>query len=225
MAIQIPKSDHKRLAKLLSLSAEDLSKLYEGIRTISPRLDARELTKEVRARVPLDSAIVSSVVRLLLTLNWVKADQETTPQELASQICLNARKSDDPSLQKAAAGWEGFQEWLTRFLSLDRPLGVTAKALFVAYQYPRHFHEARVLTDARPVFAGLPSEAPSAFVINHTLQIEIHENGKDQEWFVTLSTQDLVELKTVIDRALQKGKSLKALLDKTGADTLDWEDE
>ena len=79
------------------------------------------------------------------------------------------------------------------------------------------------MTDARPVFAVDASGPPEAFVVSHTLKFDIHEEGEDREWFVALNSADLVALKNVIDRALEKQSSLTKALRPTAVPILDWE--
>jgi hypothetical protein len=52
--------------------------------------------------------------------------------------------------------------------------------------------------------------------------VQVHDNGEDREWFVSLNADDLMEIKRVIERAIEKEQSLKQLMAKTGVPTLEW---
>ena len=159
---------------------------------------------------------------MLLTLYWLRADLHLEAEEFIDELFQAADESGDERLTPQPGGWGDLKERLSRLLSLERSLGVTAKALYLAYQFPRHYHGAQVLTDARPVFTTNPAEPPAAFIIGHTLQIQVHDDGEDCRWFVMLNTDDLVDLKRVIERAIEKEQSLKQLMSSTGVPTLEW---
>jgi len=225
MPLRIPDTDKERLAKFLKLEPVVLDKLYVALEACSPKLDPNDLITDVSERAQLDHSVVGDVVPLLLRLYRVHVDLGLEPEELADEIASAVEATADSTLTRPDAGWDSFKRNLVRFLSLEHSLGVTSKALFVASQFPRHFHTARILTDARPVFTTNPTDPPAAFVIFHTLQIEFGEEGiEDREWFIALNLRDLEVLKEVVDRAIAKEKSVRDLLKKTEVPTLTWEE-
>lgn len=167
----------------------------------------------------MDAAATRGVVRFLVSIYYLRADRGESPERLAEELTQAAQDSGDARLQKPVEGWEKFRKRLSEILSLDETLGVSSKAAFVAMQAPRHLHGVRVLTDARPVFADDAAMPPSALVIVHTLQLEVHEDGDERDYFVQLDFDDLHELRHAVDRALKKERSLKELLKKTGVTT------
>src|SRR6185312_1129855 len=142
------------------------------------------------------------VLRVLTALSSVQADQNLSPKEMIDQVVEAAKESSDERLKNGP--WDTIRNDLVRLLSLERSLGVSSKALFIASQCQRHFHDARVLTDARPVFTSDPSQPPAAFIILHTLQLSVNDDGEDTDWYVVLDRNDLRKLRNVIERALQK---------------------
>jgi hypothetical protein len=223
MAIRIPDPDKDKLAAVLKLKPEELDQLYQLLQDARPRLHILDLATDLREKSSIDGETLAQTMRLLSTLYWIKGDQQFEAEELAEEVCAAAQSSGDLRLADAPGGWDSFKVRLASLLSLERTVGITAKAAYVAYQCPRHLHSSRILTDARPVFLADPSQEPAAFVINHTLQLEVHEDGADKEWFVALDPSDLRGLQDVIDRAMEKEESLRSLLAKTGVPTLSWE--
>ena len=98
-------------------------------------------------------------------------------------------------------------------LSFDKTMAVTAKAFDVMTEHARTFCRARILSDIRPVFTNL-DEFASAAVIIHNLQIGFHEGGtgEHKEFYVALDTNDIQNLKEVIERAEKKTVALEAIL-------------
>jgi hypothetical protein len=223
MALRIPDSERGPLSKLLQMTAAELEALQDALSVMPPRLRADKLAADIGPRLSIEPARLREVVQSLIALYWVRDTQKLSPADFASSLAEAIEAEKDERLVAPTSGWPAFKEALTRLLAL-RSLGVTAKGLYLAYQYPRHVHRSRILTDARPVFLDAVDDGPAAFVINHTLQITVHEEGDDLEWFACLNAEDLEQLKDAVERALNKQKSLKALLTRTEVAVLDWED-
>ncbi|MDX2019392.1 MAG: hypothetical protein SF187_04070 [Deltaproteobacteria bacterium] len=156
----------------------------------------------------LDYTSLVDVIRLLVTLHWLCFNEAIQADVLAKDLeaAANELKMDPP-----AAGWPAFTSHLVSLLQLDT-LRVTSKAAYVAYQYPRHLHKARVFTDARPVYSEAVPSGPTAFIITHSLQLQVHDDGADKDYYVTLDGSDLHDLREVIERAIEKEKSLEGRL-------------
>jgi hypothetical protein len=224
MAIQIPESGKKGLAALIRLPEGAVDQLYEALRDLPPRLRSRDIPKLLDGKVKVAATELREIVDVLLALYWVRAAEDLSLTEFVATLRAALEQDADQALHPPQGNWKDVESRLQRLLSLERSLGITSKALFVAYQFPRHFHSAKILTDARPVFTSDASEEPAAFVVNHTLKFDVHEGGEDREWFVAMNSVDLQELKRVVERAILKEKSLSATLKKTSASILEWED-
>jgi hypothetical protein len=68
--------------------------------------------------------------------------------------------------------------------------------------------DAKIVTDLRPVF-DKPGERPLGAIITHTLKIVHHESGEHKELFFALDADDVLNLKRIAERALEKMSSLK----------------
>jgi len=224
LALRIPEGDRDKFAVLIATDPSSLDVLYNVLRERDPRLRVSDLIADIQPHVPIPGPRLRDIISLLLTLSWIRADQQYDAETLVSQLFLAAEESADDRLKIPPEKRTALRERLQRLVSLEKPLGVTSKALFVAYQFPRHYHDARVFTDTRPIFTTDPASEPAAFIVNHTLQLKIHDDGEDREWFLSMNTSDLRELSTVLDRALKKEASLRAIMEKTGVPVFDWED-
>jgi hypothetical protein len=224
MALRIPEKDHDKLAELVRLDAATLDVLHHELEVAPPRLRVSELVADLVPKVTLSRVQLQSVLSVLVTLSWLVADQQLTPTALAEQLIQAIAETKDTNLQIPPNEVERFKTQLVKLLELDRTLGVTSKALYIAHQFPCHYHDVRIFTDTRPVFTRDSSEPPAAFIVNHTLQLQIHDNGDEKEWYLSLNTEDLVGLKAAIDRALEKEGSLRQVMEKTGVPLLNWKE-
>lgn len=223
MTLQIPKADRKPLAKLLKLQPKTIAQLQSALESAEPRMRPSTLAEDLREKVDVDWPELRDVVQALATLDWVRnytgGEIDAFVEDVVEAV-ERERGADD--LKAPEAGWDAFRPALAKLLSVEA-LAVTAKALYVAYQQPRHFHGANVVTDARPVFGSIVTDGPAAFVVSHTLHITAHEGADDTDWYASLNSSDLAKLRKAIDRATEKEQSLRTLLSKTGKSVLEWE--
>ena len=227
MQIEIPESGRDALAKLLEAESSFLEALYAALKDTQPTLFWREslvteLTFKLREYSEASPDTLRSIGRMLTgVLSW-REDEPAT--EIAAELIEAARSSGDERLKSPPADWERLRPYLEKFLSLEQ-LQISAKATMLFTQTPRHLHLARVLTDARPVFTNKATEGPTAFMIVHTLSMEIHDDGEDKEWYLALDSADLENLRDIMDRAIQKESSLKSALQKTKLPVLTFKED
>jgi hypothetical protein len=110
-------------------------------------------------------------------------------------------------------------------LTSTRALRTSANAHEVLAQHDRNFQAARIFTDLRPLFDASPDQPPSGAVIVEMLQLETWSgDGRTETVRVALDRADLLELRAVIDRAIQKTDSLRRLMEDSGVATFELED-
>lgn len=79
----------------------------------------------------------------------------------------------------------------------------------------RTFCCTRILTDLRPVFGSNVADGPKGMVVVHLLKLGFHRGSsprRHEEIYVSLDAEDLETLKTAIDRASSKAKTLKSVV-------------
>lgn len=97
----------------------------------------------------------------------------------------------------------------------SRVLRASIKAWALLSDEERIYLSSRVLTDVRPVFGDDGCDRLLASVIVHTLKIATRVDGRTQSVFIALDTDDLIELRKAIDRALDKAEALGVQLAAT----------
>lgn len=103
-------------------------------------------------------------------------------------------------------------------LFADRPLGLMFKSNDLKTFYPQNFSRVQIVSDIRPLFSSDDSTAtPVAAMITHSMRISYQRKiGEFDDFFVGLETEELLELKECVDRALDKSKILDDFLKKSG---------
>jgi len=108
------------------------------------------------------------------------------------------------------SNWEEFINFWKEALSIDA-IGTIAKADFLQREQYNLFFDARIYTDIRPIFSIDTTKNPENAVIYHNLKIIFGHETTTKDIFISLNPGDLIRLKNVIDRAINKEALLKKL--------------
>lgn len=106
-----------------------------------------------------------------------------------------------------------FRERLSKLLNIA-PLRVSAKATLLHAEYEHAFCTARILTDIRPIYDNGVKGRPSGAIIMHTLKLSYHEgaSGDLGAIYISMGSDDILELQRVLERATDKTTSLRGVL-------------
>jgi hypothetical protein len=199
--IVIPESQRENVAVLLRTSAADLQRLREALSGLEATTSPLRLAVAIEDKVSIPKRELRLIVRTLASWYAVRSDRNISAAEIVSELQHAAEDSGD---DRVTRGWSEISEELVKLLSMDMPLGISAKAQLLRMQAERIYINAQILSDARPIFSAGSVVAPAAFVISHTLQISSYESEVQKDFFFVLDSDDVVKLKAVLDRAIQK---------------------
>jgi hypothetical protein len=210
--IVMPQRHRSVLAQLLMLSAEQQAVMHSELRA-SPPLSLPALSARIAGPMKLDLEIAGMLLEMLASMYQAMIRNEETPTRF-SALVVDAAKRELATSLPASVDWTAFEQLITALMTLDHSLGVPAKALGVLTDHDHVYQRSRILTDVRPVFTASASEPPAALLTVHTLRVTYRSSRSSEEtegFFVALDTADLEELRTQIDRALEKERTIKAL--------------
>jgi hypothetical protein len=210
--LNIPDEALTDLKKIAGLDDVLFDSFMRAVKEAGPCLRPSQLISKVQEKLKFpDDGDLRSILNTVFNIWSIRASSESSSKELAEVVSKSAaeRKPADFDLEKRAR----LQHRLTVLLDCEIPLGVTVKALDVMTAHEHTFCRARILSDIRPVFVGT-LEASAAGVIIHNLQIRFHEGRRHGDFYVALDTDDLVQLKNVIERAERKAVALQTMLNK-----------
>jgi hypothetical protein len=211
--LTIPEQYQPGLALLLNSNDKTIETLIVSLRNMPPILT---IHSRIAAKLGMVDSIepeqLSQILDAVLSLYSLRAYTDVSPAELANDIAESMLASDEPGLHAPAKRMTRFRDALVELLQIEN-LSVGAKALDLLTEHERAYHEARVVTDVRPIFGDDLTSGPGAMVIVHTLKISYHRNGGLEETYIGLDDDDLASLHSVIARAEQKSEGLKRSLD------------
>jgi hypothetical protein len=208
-SLRIPPRYKPGLEAAAGLGADAVEQLCEVLRRTPHHLTTQRLAREVSAVIPdLPVDAAAEMLEAMLSLIALPPEEGLSSAELAKDVAW----SEDLELEENQRNV--FEENLAKLLGLET-LVLAARAHDVVTEADQVFHDARILTDIRPVFSANVASGPKAAVLVANLKIEYHERrGPINASFFTLDHSDLVRLRAVIDRALTKVTSLQAMIDR-----------
>lgn len=217
--ITIPEPYEAGLKIILSLSNESIAELTSALLKIPAKVFPFSLADEIAVNVqsiPIDD--LGNILETLQSLYFSNLDYEAPADIMAEEISQVAAQKGGLSQEDR----EKLRDRLAELLDIES-LRIVTKALRVLRNNQHIFHDARIITEIRPVFSSDVEEPPPAAVILHMLNITCHGTDGHKEFFIAMDTDDIEVLRDVIDRAEAKTLGLKQMLNKAGTIYLETE--
>lgn len=221
--LTIPKNYRKPLAKLLALDSSGLQKLVGALRTAKAAIPVGRFGARIAAELQVDPEDARELFQLLGSLYILRTRRGLSIEDLVDGLrdAAVAEGQRQEPLSTEPQNWEPLKRHLTDLLSLDQSLGISAKGYDIWQEQACLFCAARMLTDLRPIFGGDVKESPTAGVILHTLHLSYHEGETTEELFLALAPADIRELQRILERALQKEKTLRTTAARCGMECVE----
>lgn len=221
MQLQIPHRFENSLVDFLSMS-RDVRKIFmDAIQTAPIMLSQRKLAKHIAPKIEFDKNKIAGIVAMLASL--YRTMEDTPIDEFVDDVYDAAITLE--KISTIEIEWDDIKNDLKTALSSDHTFGVTSKAMDILGHYPNTYCSSRLITDIRPVFGQDTNECPPASMVVHTLRISSHQETQGTtDYYVSLDSQDLKELRRIIERALKKETTLKSVIKDTKMQYLDLEE-
>ena len=206
--LTIPERYRSGIKVLRSFSEEDVARLATALQTARVKKD---LVSVVTTQFP--SLRSSEIVEALFSLYQVKARDDISVETFVNDLADAMEDSGRPDLELGNER-ESFLKKMQVLLSVSG-ITILAKAQALQRDHEHIFHDAKILTDLRPVFRS-SEEEPQDMIVEYTLKIVYHDGPIHKELYMALDAKDIADLRSTLDRAERKALSLKALLQSKG---------
>lgn len=197
------------LVDLARLSDDQLAEL-RGVLEQQPLLLDRaslyDALEQVTSRFDVNGATLG---RALLTLGSVRAMHAWSYEDIAEALIEAESISEDEQTRQRTA---------TRVVELLATPSVAAlsKINDLLWSNRNTFHNARFITDVRPIWLDDANEEPIASVVVHELELTYIREGETKTFYIAMDEDDLNHLASVLDRGFAKSRSLRSLLQRAG---------
>ncbi len=222
MALKVPPQHIGYIRKFLELSKSKIQEFLDALAKAGPQFNVHDLAQEVSSGLDLPKDLTTGIVGVLAGLYLTRDGQNTPIEAFVDQEVFTAlKKAETFSGVDVDAQWATLRQFLVSALALENTVGTAAKAGYILTQHERIFTGARILTDVRPIFHLNVCEKPESAVIIHMLRISHRDNsGNKVDQYFALDSNDIRILKEIIDRALKKEETVRALMKDSGVTIL-----
>jgi hypothetical protein len=222
MALRVPDKQIVHIKKLLELPDDKVAKFLDALSKVGPQFNVDDLSTEVSERLDLPREFAWGVIKVLISLYLTRTWKQPVERFVDRDVHAALKKAKVFSTENSDAEWQKLRKFLISALSLERTVGTAAKAGNVLTQHERIFANARIMTDVRPIFHLDVSEKPESAVIVHMLKITQRDNfGNHADQYFALDSNDIATMQGLLDRAVMKEKTLRAVMKESGVTVLD----
>jgi len=207
----IPSQYRPGFRKIKQLSTADVEAIASALESAPLVGGLKELASAVIQQVPsLRRDEIEVILRSLFSLSVFLADEETPLSENLSSLSSAMQASGNPDLALSEDEKIEFERRLDRLVRINA-VSIAAKVQRLRLEYSNVFHDAKILTDIRPIF-DKPENRPLGCAVAHILKLTYHEGGDHKDFYVALDENDIQVMKKILERAEAKAASLKSVL-------------
>ena len=210
--VQIPTRHYQAFSTLLGMSHDQFKALEAALHGAETTFSARDLATLIGASLAIEAQQANDIVEMLVSLYDLRGELEVSVSDMVTALITALGLARDEDLHPTDETKSDIETRLADALSIGDPLRTIAKAVNLQGEYQHSYIGAHIATDMRPVFQDDLDAPLAAALIAHTLKLTYAHDNRQKEFFITLTSGDIDELKLVLDRAEQKGKSLEAVL-------------
>jgi hypothetical protein len=208
--LNIPKQQVAGLKAIAGLSPPETEAILRALsRHETPTYD--DFVSAISEELKKSREQTDEIARIVMSLSTLRADVGDLLPEFIADLSKSMAGSGYADLHLDPASQEKFRANITRLLGHE-PLNIAAKILYLRSNYEHVFCRARVITDARPIYREDRAAAPAAAIITHILALHYHEGDQLKEIHVAMDDEDVAKLKSLLERAQTKQKSLATAL-------------
>jgi hypothetical protein len=207
VTVQVPGPYKAAVADLAGLPADQQAALLRALRDFSPSTDLEKLAQSIHRAVPALGVTQAQRVVAVLLNAYLEIDKPAPVTEIATQLLENLPEGTVLTERQQ----KDFVRLVQEAFANEGGFGLSAKALSVRTEYQRNFVECRILTDIRPVFKP-GGTSVIGFTISHDLRLTTNERERLTDVHVSCDEEDLIALKSRIERALEKAREARKLI-------------
>ena len=139
---------------------------------------------------------VQSTIRAILNLHGIRQKRRLSSAGIVNLVTDTLDRQSPPGWADIKASWLANKTRLIAALESfgdEHPLAVLQKSSVLTYAHEHILHEARIITDVRPIFKSDADEVIRAIVV-HKLLVEYSSGGKHDRIEFTLDAKDVADL-------------------------------
>jgi len=215
--LKVPKEHLHVIEKILNLDEEQKEIIYNKFKAYKPKKFDEEI-KDIKEFKDYPEIFELISILFKISHNLVEDQIFSDIDSFISDIIGSfIERYDSKSYDTKDEKIISLKQYLNKILTIDTGIFYFEKAVKLLAERSKLIENTRIITDIRPVFKEQKIEPPDYCLITHNLRINYVTESRDKKKvYFALDRQDLIELKSQIDRALEKEKELQKLCQKIG---------
>jgi hypothetical protein len=211
--MRVPRQYEGGFAKIRDLSDESFQELLAALQQVPNTYNQDSLLSAAAEKVDTIAASdVEDIVSALLSLYIHRDHSQMTISDIVDGVTQTMEESKSEQLKLSSEDRPHIEERLAELLSIEA-LTVVVRAGRLSIESEHSLQEVRIVTDTRLVFEPEdPEVEPRGAIILHTLKISYWGDNRSKNFFVTLDSNGLRELRQQLDRANAKADTLTSTL-------------
>lgn len=203
--IPLPNEGFLGVEALVELGEERLRKLADAIVGEPFDLSLSSLCSRLAVRIECDERLLEAVCfNALIPLNGLRRSLEMESSDfLNALVSTVSEKAPNEWRESHWDDWKKVASSLTPLLQPDNFFSQASKAFDLLSERPALLHDARILTELRPIFDEATTKT-LAFLQTNTLVLDYWDGESKHSLHLTLDSGDLQELQDELDRAKAK---------------------
>jgi hypothetical protein len=215
LSIEIPPEGREMLALLARVDDSFVDELETRLNASTPSLAKHELLNQLES-IPVLAAEsrLSLMLEMLISLAGSEYSSQALRKEVIEGVLEDLEESDDQNLSKAEEAT--LSKRLERLLA-SRCIELISRGTILRSSHTCIFKSVRIVSDFRPLFKdeGEGNQTISAALLSHDLSVRFTRNQRSENIFVTMASDDLLELRNAVERAIKKDQALRLFAAKS----------
>ena len=215
--LSIPEEHLSKIKKILNLDEKQKKVIYDKFKIYKPSKFGEDLQRIEEFK---DFPEIFELIFLLFRLyhNLLEEQIIKDYDDFVSQIINSFIEQNESERYKDTDNEiQSMKQFFKELITADTPFFYFEKAIKLLLERSKLIETIRIITDIRPVFKEHDIEAPDYCLITHNLRILYSEDlDNSKKTFFALDHQDLIQLRSQIERALEKEEELQKLCQKAG---------
>jgi hypothetical protein len=204
-SIRIPPSVLPGFKKIADLNSEQITHLAKFLKNLKVGFTLDTLVAFLSRELNLSKA--QEVAQTIISFSELLEPDDVNFSDLATNLTQSYNEMSNEILDEKVL--EALRENLLVIFSNSTNLKITLKAKRLIYENENILSETKIITDIRLIFNNPISNKNRNALLFHKLHISYQHGDTSKDIFMTLDSEDLKQLKTEVERALEKEAVIK----------------
>ncbi len=210
----IPKTYYKKLEIIKRLNLEQRTALIQELEKLPTKyidLSSQEIDLIIQ-NTGINQDELKDLLDLFFEVYYIQYIHEKSQESFIEKLKDAIKNTNQENIIPADDDWEDYMAFWKSILSMDKTIGLIAKAKHFREDFQNTYGDAVIYTEIRPIFpSNIKQDLLDTAILYHNLKIEYKQAFLPEQFFISLNSEDLRNLKIIIDRAFEKEEIIKQL--------------